>query len=233
MTTTKFDLIGATVEFDGDLISNTPVPADWLNKIDCDLRADAVAANKMCTLVVMIPSSDPNMSYAALATMPASSVIKIVQDTMQTQLSPISPNVTVPQTGVYDCKTAAYMVLVYQMLSKQGAGEVPGWPLDALELRELLDRSDPFIGMIGQVVDAYSQQNGVNIPVSQISVLLPDDYKTIKFHRAEVPPNCAAGAVVVQGTRWGLIAAVGILVAGAVGATYAISQHRRHEKHSL
>lgn len=224
MTTQTFDAFGGklTVNYDGSLVSSND-QSSLYKYVDIDLRADAAAdPTKLSTLVFIVLPCDAQSGMCSWGTVvaPASVLIRFVQETMQAQLEVTFPQTDVPRNGVYDCKTSAYMVLVHQLLKSAGTGDVAGWPLDALELREILGRSDSLIGVIDQVVQA--QAPGMN--VSGINVVLPDDYKTIKFHRAEVPQGCAGGAVTK--TRWGLIAAVGIGVAGIIGATYAIAQRK-------
>lgn len=231
MTTQTFDLFGnnklpATVTFDGTIVSTQPIPQEYIGKIDCDLRAEAVAAGKPCTLLFLVPADAAGQAYVVLITMPANAVVALAQHSIQEQLASAQLDLKVATTGKFDCVTAAAMVIAHQSITNTTVN-AQGWPLDAAELRMLLDTSSIVRDMIGFLVDTYAQQNGVNIPFVSYSTVLPDDTKAIKFHRAEIPEGCSGAASAAKGTRWGLIAAVGIGVAGVIGATYAISQRRK------
>ena len=231
MTTQTFELFNsklpATVDMPGDIVSTHSIPSNWLSKIDCDLRAEAVTAGKPCTLLFLVPADAAGQAYPVLITMPASAVISLAQESIQAQLATAQLGLKVDTTGKYDCVTAAAMVIAHQSIFNTTVN-VQGWPLDAPELRMLLDTSSIVRDMIGAIVDAHSQSIGGNIPFVSYSTVLPDDTKSIKFQRAEVPLDCSGAVPVPKATRWGLIAAVGIGVAGVIGATYAISQRRKH-----
>ena len=234
MTTQTFDAFGGkfAINYDGNLVTEAD-QAPILDKIDIDLRADAAAdPTKLSTVVFMMKPCDNNMCRWGTITANANILIHLIQDSLQAAMQEyvgrIDPNakVEVPQTGVYDCKTAAYMVMAHQLITGSPVGDVAGWPLDATEFQALLGGSAGLYQAIQQMSENPSAFTGY-------SIVMPADTKGIKFHRAEVPNGCTVSPVVpTPGTRWGLVAAVGILVAGAVGATYAISQHRKHLKHS-
>jgi hypothetical protein len=211
------------ITFNGDLVSQGDPAGALYDKIDIDLRADAVAdPSKLCTVVFYTLPCTGDMCTWGTITAPAVVLMRLVQESMQAalEITPPFEASKVPQTGKYDCPTAAYMVVVHQLLKGSGAGEVAGWPLDALEFRSILQGSATLFQLIQTV--AAPDYTG-------FAIVLPDDTKAVKFYRAEVPVECGKPAqVIVQATRWGLVAAIGIGVAGVIGATYAISQRTKH-----
>lgn len=213
------------ITYDGGIVN--AAGADQLyERVDVDLRSDAVAdPTKICAIPFLLMPCDEIGCRYGMITAPASVIVHLVQEAMQEQLAVMVPNVAVPQTGKWDCKTAAYMVMLHQMITKKGVGDVAGWPLDVIDLRETLGVCSSLSQAIQQVWEATKNQYTGGF--EGFKIVLPDDAKGIKFSRAEVPAECTT---IVKKTSWGLIAAVGIAVAGVLGATYAISQRRKTPK---
>lgn len=224
-----FDAYGSklTINYEGQIANAAALASTIYGLVDVDLRPDAVAdPTKLCVIpFVYQPCDETGCRYGTI-TAPAAVIIHLVQEALQAQLKIMLPDAAVPQTGKWDCKTAAYMVVAHQMITKTGVGEVVGWPLDSIDLREVLTTSASLLQALQQVFDNTQPTYGGTF--SGFNIILPDDAKGLKFYRAEVPAECTVAAE--KKTSWGLIAAVGIAVAGVVGATYAISQRRKTAK---
>lgn len=201
------------------------------NDTKIDLRAEAVAnPGKLCTVIFKkLPCTSSTQCTYGKITANARTLVAIVQDAMQTSLVtwkdlPAGSKVDVPQNGAYDCKTAAWMVVIAQLLGNNIQGDIQGWPLGAAEFTALLNSSAKLHEMIKQTVDAsYFEDSGVQSDFVDGSIEVSTD--PAKFQRAEVPHECGgpapAGEDEKLNRKW-LYAGAAVLTLGVVGATVAL-----------
>ena len=216
---TEFTLWGskAVINYEGKQTNDI---LGLMTMIDVDLRADAVAdPNKICTIPFSFLPCENSMCRYGTISAPASVWIRLVQETMQATLPQVMPpgsKIDVPQTGKWDCKTAAYMVVVYQNLKKSSVEEVKGWPLDSYGLREILPMSQRLSEMF---LKAYNDSKDTfGGTYEGFALVLPDEVSTgMKFNRAEVPVECS---VTEKKTNWGIVGAVTVALVGVAGLTY-------------